>query len=176
MKTLLSQERLEQGVSELAAKVNGRFEGAPLTIIGVMTGSVVVLADLIRQLEMPLRVGVVQTSSYQGATRGELRINSDLMPDIEGRNVLLVDDIFDTGNTLVEVIRLMESLGPTSIQTAVLLRKVGRQEVSLEPDYVAFEIPDEFVVGYGLDYMDEYRNLPHVAYLEEEDLRQHRTG
>ena len=77
---------------------------------------------------------------------------------------------------MVEVIRLMESLGPTSIQTAVLLRKVGRQEVSLEPDYVAFEIPDEFVVGYGLDYMDEYRNLPHVAYLEEEDLRQHRTG
>ena len=175
MKVLLSQDRLEQGVADMAAQINDRYEGRPLTIIGVMTGSVVLLADLIRQLRMPLRVGVVQTSSYQGTQRGELRINADLMPDIQGRDVLLVDDIFDTGNTLQEVIRLMEELGPTSVRTAVLLRKMGRQEVALEPDFTAFEIPDQFVVGYGLDYQDEYRNLPYVAYLEDKDLR-HRTA
>ncbi len=172
MKVLLSQAQLEEGVAEMAAKVNADYEGRPLTIIGIMTGSVVLLADLIRQVRVPLRVGVVQTSSYQGTQRGQLRINADLMPDIRDRDVLLVDDIFDTGNTLLEVIRLMNELNPSSVHSAVLLRKVGRQEVSIDPDYAAFDIPDEFVVGYGLDYEDEYRNLPYVACLEEEDLRE----
>ena len=170
MKVLLSEERLRSGVEEMADAINTYYANRPLTLIGVMTGSVVVMADLIRLLQMPLRVGVVQTSSYQGTERGELRINAELMPDIRGRDVLLVDDIFDTGNTLVEVIRLMNELDPNSVRTAVLLRKLGRQEVDLEPDYAGFEIPDQFVVGYGLDYLDEYRNLPYVAYLEEEDL------
>lgn len=170
MKVLLSEERLRSGVQSMAASINAYYENRPLTIIGVMTGSIVMMADLIRLLEMPLRVGVVQTSSYQGTQRGKLHINSDLMPDIQGRDVLLVDDIFDTGHTLVEVIRLMQELRPTSVRTAVLLRKTGRQEVDLKPDIAGFEIPDQFVVGYGLDYMDEYRNLPYVAYLEEEDL------
>src|SRR6185295_19202268 len=117
--------------------------------------------------KMPLRVGVVQASSYRGGTsRGELAINAEMMPDICGRDVLLVDDIFDTGHTLEEVVRLMKELRPTSIRTAVLLLKVGRQEVAAQPDYVAFRIPDEFVVGYGLDYQDEYRNLSYIASLE----------
>ncbi len=144
----------------------------PLTIVGVLTGSIVLLADLIRQLTMPLRVGVVQASSYRGATaRGPLVINSDLMPDIAHHEVLIVDDIFDTGNTLVELIALMDKLGPSSIRTAVLLRKSGQQQVDLVPDFVGFEIPNEFVVGYGLDYRDEYRNLPYVAMLEDDDLQ-----
>ena len=93
------------------------------------------------------------------------------MPGIANHDVLILDDIFDTGHTLVELISLMEKLGPKSIRTAVLLRKVGQQEVDLEPNFVGFDIPNEFVVGYGLDYQDEYRNLPYVACLEPKDLR-----
>jgi hypoxanthine phosphoribosyltransferase len=129
------------------------------------------LADLIRQLGMPLRVGVLQASSYKGGTsRGQLTINAELMPDVARRDVLLVDDIFDTGHTLEQVVELVRGLGPTSVRSAVLLRKEGRQEVQYQPDFVAFEIPDEFVVGYGLDYRDAFRNLPFIAALDEEDI------
>jgi len=100
-------------------------------------------------------------------------INSELMLDISGRDVLLVDDIFDTGHTLVKVIEKMQEFGPNSIRSAVLLEKQGRQEVDYRPDFTAFHIPDEFVVGYGLDYEDMYRNLPFLAALEKEDLERH---
>lgn len=171
MKTLLSERTLRRGVQELAEQINSAYEGRPLTIVGVLTGSIVFLADMIRLLRMPLRVGVIQASSYRGATnRGPLVINSDLMPDIANRDVLVVDDIFDTGNTLDELLTLMDKLGPLSIRTAVLMRKQGRQEVELKPDFIAFEIPNEFVVGYGLDYRDEFRNLPFVAALEEAEI------
>ncbi len=171
MKVLLTEQQLHEGVSRLAREVNECYGEQPLTIIGVLTGSVVLLADLIRQLTMPLRVGVIQASSYRGGTkRGPLTINSELMLDVEGRDVLLVDDIFDTGNTLQEVVALVDELRPKSIRSVVLLRKAGRQKVRVQPDFVAFKIPDEFVVGYGLDYRDAYRNLPYVAALEAEDL------
>ena len=177
MKTLLSESELHAGVGRMAGEINDFYKDRPLTIIGVLTGSVVLLADLIRLLEMPLRVGVVQASSYRGAAtnRGDLHINSELMPDIAGRDVLLVDDIFDTGHTLAEVIRLMKELGPTSVRTCVLLLKQGRQEVDLPVDHVGFDIPNEFVVGYGLDYQDEYRNLPFLGALEEADLASHQS-
>ena len=158
----------------MAFEINQTYANRPLTIVGVLTGSVVLLADVIRQLTMPLRVGVVQASSYRGATtRGPLVINSDLMPDIANHDVLIVDDIFDTGHTLTELIQLMGKLGPTSVRTAVLLRKTGQQQVEMQPDFVGFEIPNEFVVGYGLDYQDEYRHLPFVGVLEEADLQRH---
>lgn len=175
MKTLLTQDELRRGVERMAAEISAHYADRPLTIIGVLTGSVVLLADLIRLLEMPLRVGVVQASSYRGATttRGSLSINHELMPDIAGRDVLLVDDIFDTGHTLAETVRLMRGLGPTSVRTCVLLLKRGRQEVDMPVDHIGFEIPNEFVVGYGLDYRDEYRNLPYLAALEEADLASH---
>ncbi len=172
MKILLDQNQLHAGVVRLAAEIKATYGEHPLTIIGIMTGSVVLLADVIRKLDMPLRVGVVQTSSYRGTDRGPLTINADMMLDITGRDVLLVDDIFDTGHTLAEVIDLMREMGPASLRSAVLLRKTGRQIVQLRPDFVAFEIPDEFVVGYGLDYNDEYRNLPYLACLESGDLQQ----
>ena len=170
VKTLLTTEQLHHGVVQLGREINETYGDRPLTIIGVLTGSVVVLADLIRLLEMPLRVGVVQASSYRGTIRGDLVINSELMPDIRGRDVLLVDDIFDTGRTLGEVIAQMQALGPTSLRSAVLLRKKERQEVTMDPDFVVFDIPDEFVVGYGLDYGDAYRNLNYLGALEPEDL------
>lgn len=156
----------------MAAEIGGYYGNRPLTIVGVLTGSVVLLADLIRLLGMPLRVSVVQARSYRGATtvRGELLINSDLLPDLTDCDVLLVDDIFDTGHTLFELLGKMQKLGPRSIRSAVLLRKRDRQEMKREPDYCAFEIPDEFVVGYGLDYNDQYRNLPYIAALEEAEI------
>lgn len=172
MKVLLNQQQLEEGVAQLAAQLNENYRDRPLTVIGIMTGSIVLLADVIRKLEMPLRVGVVQTSSYSGTQRGQLTINSEMMLDITDRHVLLIDDIFDTGHTMKEVIELMTSLGPASIASAVLLQKSDRQEVKLRPDFVAFQIPDEFVVGYGLDYNDEYRNLPYLAVLESSDIQQ----
>ena len=171
LKTLLSEREIRDAVGQLARRLNDDYAQRPLTLIGVMTGSFMFLADLIRLLQMPLRVGVVQASSYRGDTsRGQLVINSEMMPDIAQRDVLVVDDIFDTGHTLVEVLRLMRELQPTSIRTAVLLLKEGRQEVVLQPDYVAFRIPDAFVVGYGLDYQDQYRNLSYIAALERADI------
>ncbi len=137
-----------------------------------MTGSVVILADLIRRLEMPVRISLIQASSYRGGTKaGDLVIQDHMMLDIRDREVLLLDDIFDSGQTLLEVSRRIREMGPRSVRTAVFLRKLGCASVAMQPDYVVFEIPNEFVVGYGLDYEDYYRNLPYVAVLEEADLR-----
>jgi hypoxanthine phosphoribosyltransferase len=172
LKTLLTEQQLREGVTRLAREINAFYGQRPLTIVGVLTGSIVLLADLIRQLDMPLRVGVVQARSYRGKMTlpGKLAVNADLMPEIRGRHVLLIDDIFDTGHTLFELISQLDALGPLSVRSAVLLRKHGRQQVSLSPQHVGFEIPDEFVVGYGLDYQDAYRNLPFVAALEMVEL------
>lgn len=176
MKVLFDKETLHRGVADMAAEIEKAYQGRQLTIVGVLTGSVVLLADLIRQIEQPMRVGVIQASSYRGATteRGDLIINSELMLDITGRDVLLVDDIFDTGHTLENVVEKLHEFSPKSVKSAVLLRKQGRQESDYEPDFTAFNIPDEFVVGYGLDYEDMYRNLPHLAALEQEDLDYHK--
>jgi len=176
MKTLLSKEDLHDGVMRMADAISACYADRQLTIVGVLTGSVVLMADLIRAIDLPMRVGVLQASSYRGATttRGQLVINSELMLDISGRDVLLVDDIFDTGHTLVRTLEKMRDFEPTSIKSAVLLRKNGRQEIDYTPDFVAFDIPDEFVVGYGLDYEDMYRNLPFLAALEPEDIARHK--
>jgi hypoxanthine phosphoribosyltransferase len=177
MKILLSKEQLHDGVAAMAQEIEQAFEGRQLTIVGVLTGSVVLVADLMRHIEQPMRVGVIQASSYRGATttRGDLIINSELMLDITGRDVLLVDDIYDTGHTLARVVEKLHDFKPASVRSAVLLRKQGRQESDYEPDFTAFHIPDEFVVGYGLDYEDMYRNLPYVAALEESDIARHRA-
>lgn len=163
MKILLDEKQLQQGVLELSLKITDCYGDRPLTIIGVLTGSVVLLADTIRLLKMPMRVGVVQAASYSGDQRGELTINSELMPDIASRDVLLIDDIFDTGHTLARVHELMEEFEPNSVRSAVLLKKTGKQQVEYRPDFAAFEIPDEFVVGYGIDYAQRNRNLPHIG-------------
>ena len=172
MKVLLSAEQVREGVDRVAAEVSEFYADRPLTIVGVLTGSIVLMADLIRRIDMPLRVGLVQASSYRGATTepGELTVNMDLLPDIQGRDVLLVDDIFDTGKTLIALSEQLKKFTPNSLRTAVLLRKHGRRSVAMEPDHVAFEIPNSFVVGYGLDYHDAYRNLPYLGALEEHEI------
>lgn len=172
VKKLLTEEQIHQGVERLAGELSQQYQGAPLTVIGILTGSVTLVADLIRKLDLPIRVAFVQASSYRGeaTTRGQLKVNFDMLPDIRGRHILLVDDIFDTGHTLKEVITQLKQLEPQSVRSAVLLRKKERQEVNLQPDYIVFDIPNEFVVGYGLDYNDQYRHLPYLAALEEDDL------
>jgi hypoxanthine phosphoribosyltransferase len=175
MKTLLTEEQLREGIRRLAGEIQKNYQGKPLTIVGVLIGSVVLLADLIRMLDLPLRVEMVQARSYRGNSTkpGPLAINLELLSNgIRGRNVLLVDDIFDTGHTMWELIPQIDELGPSSVRSAVLLQKEGRCEVSMKPDFVAFTIPNEFVVGYGLDYHDQYRNLPYLAVLEPGEIAQ----
>ena len=170
MKILLSEQQLGEGITRMAGEIRAHYQGKPLTIVGVLIGSLVLVADLIRRLDIPLKIDLVQARSYKGTRPGPLSINTDLLGNIRGRDVLLVDDIFDTGNTLNDLIPQLDDLGPATIRTAVLLRKQGQSKVSFTPDYVGFDIPNVFVVGFGLDYRDQYRNLPHVAALEPAEL------
>jgi hypoxanthine phosphoribosyltransferase len=167
MQVLLSADRIQQRIGELAQQIAADYQGQPVTIIGVLTGSLMFLADLVRHLDLPLRIGFIQASSYRGATTtaGKLKIGPELLPDVRGRRVLLLDDILDTGQTLANLLEHFRTLETLSVRVGVLLRKIGRQTTPLEPDYCGFEIPDAFVVGYGLDYNDEYRHLPYVAVL-----------
>jgi hypoxanthine phosphoribosyltransferase len=129
------------------------------------------LADLVRHLDLPLRIALVQASSYRGATTtaGELRVQQELLPDVRDHHVLLLDDILDTGQTLAHLVQHLKGLGAASVRSGVLLRKHGRQKVPIEPDYCGFDIPDAFVVGYGLDYNDMMRHLPYIAVLSAAD-------
>lgn len=172
MKKLISEEQIQAAVARLGTELAEQYRGKPLTILGVLTGSIVLVSDLIRRIDVPLRVGVIQASSYRGAATqpGELAVNASLLPDIVGRDVLLVDDIFDTGRTLAALLETIRAKQPASVRSAVLLWKEARSQVDIEPDYFCFKIPNTFVVGYGLDYNDEYRHLPYIAALEASDL------
>jgi hypoxanthine phosphoribosyltransferase len=167
MEELISAERVQRRIVEMAKVIAADFCDRPITIVGVLTGCIMFLADLVRHLDLPLRIDLIQASSYRGAVTkpGVLKIAPELVPDVHGRHVLLLDDILDTGQTLSHLKQHLQELGAASVRVAVLLRKLGRQQVQLEPDYCGFDIPDRFVVGYGLDYNDEYRHLPYVAVL-----------
>jgi hypoxanthine phosphoribosyltransferase len=167
MEILIPAERIQARVGELAAQVAADYQGKSVTIVGVLTGSLMFMADLVRRLDLQLRLGFIQASSYRGetTTAGQLRVQPELLPDVRGRHVLLLDDILDTGQTLGHLTGHLRGLAVESVRVAVLLRKLGRQRVPFEPDYCGFEIPDRFVVGYGLDYNDEYRHLPYVGVL-----------
>lgn len=177
MKILFDQEQIRQGIAQLGSKLNNQYGQDPITVVAIMTGSLVMLADLIRCLEMPLRISLIRASSYRGGiSSGELHVEEIERLDIQDRDVLLIDDIFDTGKTLLEVSKRLEDLRPRSLKTAVFLNKQGTSQVQLKPDYSVFDIPNKFVVGYGLDYDDYYRNLPYVAVLEPSDLEQHHAA
>ena len=169
VRQLISPAEIDAAVEQLGRRITREYDGRPLTILGVLTGSLMLVADLMRRIELPHQLGLLQASSYRGTTTspGELRVNTEFLPQVAGRDVLLVDDILDTGRTLAALIEEVRSLEPASLRTAVLLWKRDRTEVDLQPDYVCFEIPDEFVVGYGLDYAGEYRHLPYIGVLED---------
>ena len=166
---LISESQIQDRLREMGREIEGDYRNKPLTIVAVLTGSLIALADLVRQIRIPLRIALVQASSYRGATTTAttLVINEAFAPDVTGRDVLLLDDILDTGHTLAALVQHIEDRGAASVRTAVLLRKIGRQVVPLEPNYCGFVIPDAFVVGYGLDYNDDYRHLPYVGVLRD---------
>ena len=176
MQVLITEDEISQRVKELGKILSEKYVDKPLTILGVLTGSIVLLADLIRATSVPLRVALIEAASYTGTatTAGKLTINSALVPDLKGRDVVILDDIFDTGNTMAGLFEAIREFEPNTVRSAVLLWKTERTEVDFQPDYFGFKIPDEFVVGYGLDYNDEYRHLPYIGVMEDEDI-QHAT-
>lgn len=169
MRVLLTAEKIQERVEEMAWEIDRDYGHQPITLVGILSGSLMFMADLVRELTMPTRIGFLRASSYRGtATRpGHLEILPGLIPDIKGRHVVLLDDILDTARTLSRVVEFLQGQEPSSLKVAVLLRKRGRQEAPFEPDYCGFEIPDLFVIGYGLDYNDDFRQLPYIGVLDE---------
>lgn len=164
---LISEEALAAKVAEMGQAISRDFAGKKLIVIGVLKGSVVFMADLIRQITIPVEMDFMAVSSYGAGvkTTGVVKILKDLDRLIEGYHVLVVEDILDSGMTLSYLTELLRDRGPASVRIATLLDKPERRKVDIAPDYVGFTVPDEFVVGYGLDYAELYRNLPYVGIL-----------
>ena len=165
-RVLITERQLDHRVRQLARRIERDFRGRDFVIASLLNGTVMFLADLIRHLNLPLRLDFIGVSSYgTGTLSGELVFTKELRLDVRGRDVLLVDDILDTGKTMSHVLPRLRALGPRRIKTCVLLDKPARRTEDIEADYVGFEIPDFFVVGYGLDFAERYRNLPFVGVL-----------
>ena len=168
VETLISEAEIQDRVRALGQQIEADYRDKPLTILAVLTGSLIMLADLVRRIGIPHRIALIQASSYRGATTvaTTLVINESFAPDVAGRDVLLLDDILDTGQTLTALIRHLADRG-AQCQNGRAAAQAGRQEIPIEPDYCGFTIPDVFVVGYGLDFDDDYRHLPYVGVLKE---------
>ena len=166
--TLVGEEDLRRRVAELGEQISRDYAGRSLLLVGVLKGAVFFLSDLMRYIDIPVEVDFMAVASYGSATdsSGVVRILKDLDAAIEGRDVLIVEDIVDSGLTLQYLLRNLGSRNPRSLEVCALLTKPARRKVELPSRYVGFEIPDRFVVGYGLDYAEQYRNLPFVAVLE----------
>jgi hypoxanthine phosphoribosyltransferase len=164
---LLTEDQIQARVAELGTQLNADYASLEPVLISVLKGSIVFLADLVRSMELPLSIDIMEVSSYGAATEtsGQVRILKDLSNPIEGRHVIVVEDIIDTGLTLNYLLRYLREKGPASLRICCLLDKPARRLTEIPIDYVGFTIPDRFVVGYGLDYGERYRNLPYVGVL-----------
>ncbi len=162
---MLSADDIAERVRELGEVINRDFEGKDLVVVGILKGAVIFMSDLIREIKIPLEVDFMATSSYGASTKssGVVQLVKDLDTAIEGRDVLVVEDIIDSGRTLHFLSQLLLSRKPTSIKTAVLLDKPERRQINFVPNYVGFSIPDEFVIGYGLDFNHKFRELPYIG-------------
>lgn len=169
-KVLISENEIEKIVERLGSEITERYseEEGDLLVVGLLKGSFVFMADLIRQIRLPLQVDFMTVSSYGSSTisSGEVRIDKDLRGPVEGRNVLMVEDIIDTGRTLSRVLELIESRKPRSLHTCTFVDKPSRRVEEVEISFCGMQIPDEFVCGYGLDFDQRYRNLPYVGVLD----------
>jgi hypoxanthine phosphoribosyltransferase len=165
-RVLITEDQIARRIREVSQEIERDFTGRDLAIVSLLNGTVMFLADLIRHLSLPLRLDFMGVSSYGAGTEsGELVFTKELRLDVRDRDVLLVDDILDTGKTLSRVLTKLRALKPRRIKACVLLNKAERRVEDVEADYVGFEIPDYFVVGYGLDFAERYRNLPFVGVL-----------
>jgi hypoxanthine phosphoribosyltransferase len=172
-KILISEKELQARIAELGADISRDYAGKDLLLLAVLKGSVLFLSDLMRQISVPHCVDFMAVSSYGAGVEssGVVRILKDLDEPIEGRNVLIVEDIIDTGATLDYLVRILRARAPQSLEICTLLNKPARRQVDVPVKYVGFDIPDEFVFGYGLDYGQLFRNLPYVAVLAPQHYR-----
>lgn len=169
-KVLLTEEDIQKKVKEIGEKITHDYEGKNLMLVSVLKGSVAFMADLMRTIDLPLKIDFMSVSSYGSGTSssGVVKINKDLDIDLHGIDLLIVEDILDSGKTLHYITKMLSDRGTASIRIACLLDKPERRVVPLSADYTCFDIPDKFVVGYGLDYDQKYRNLPYIGVLKPE--------
>jgi hypoxanthine phosphoribosyltransferase len=167
-KVLISEEEIQAKLAAMGAEITRDYEGSTLLLVGVLKGAFVVMADLARHIKLPLQFDFMAVSSYGAATKtsGVVRILKDLDHDLKDLDVLVVEDIVDSGLTLKYLLKNLAGRKPASLEVAALLRKEGIQQVELDVRYVGFDIPNEFVVGYGLDYAEKFRNLPYIGTLK----------
>ena len=170
LQVLLTEEQLKAKCAEMGAQITKDYQGKNLLLVTVLKGAVVYLADLMRCIDLPCAIDFMVVSSYGSGvkTSGVVKIVKDLDQDLSGKDILIVEDILDSGMTLSYLMGLLQGRNPASIRIATLLDKPSRRKVDLQADYVGCEVPDEFVVGYGLDYDEKYRNLPYVGILKPE--------
>jgi hypoxanthine phosphoribosyltransferase len=168
LRVLITRRQIAAKVAELGARISADFAGEPVLLIGVLKGATIFLADLARQIELDVSFDFIAVSSYGSAKRqsGEVRLVKDVDHSVEGKNIILVEDILDTGLTLTYLTNLLQAHRPKALKIAALLDKVSRRMEPIRGDYVGFQIPDEFVVGYGLDFAEHYRNLRDICVLE----------
>ena len=168
LRVLLTREQIATKVAEMGARITADFTGESLMLIGVLKGATIFLADLARQIKLDTTFDFIAVSSYGNARQqsGEVRMLKDVDRSVEGRNIILVEDILDTGLTLMYLLNVLQAHQPKSLKVAALLDKTSRRTHPIHGDYVGFTIPDEFVVGYGLDFAERYRNLPDICVLE----------
>lgn len=164
---LLTEEEIKQGVKELGEKLTAEYQGKDPLFICILRGSIVFFADLIRSIDLPLQIDSMAVSSYGSGTEtsGMIKMEKDLRDDVRGRDVVIVEDIVDTGRTLYYLKEDLRRRGVNSVKLVTLLDKPSRRQTEIEADYACFTIPDAFVVGYGLDYNEKYRNLPDIGVL-----------
>ncbi|MDP9806637.1 hypoxanthine phosphoribosyltransferase [Trueperella bonasi] len=167
VRVVVTEEQIKERLAEMGAQISEDYAGEPLVVVGVLRGAVMVVADLVREISIPLHMDWMAVSSYGDSTKssGVVRILKDLNSDIADVNVLIVEDIIDTGLTLDYLKQYLEARGPKSVRIATFLRKPDAAQVDVPVDYVGFDIPNEFVVGYGLDYAEDYRHLNFVGTL-----------
>ena len=170
LRVLLSEDEIREKVRELGGKITADYKNSNLMLVTVLKGAVVFLADLMRQIDVPAEIDFMVVSSYGSGVKssGVVKIVKDLDVPLAGKDILIVEDILDSGLTLSYIKELLESRGPRSIRIATLLDKPSRRKVDLQADYIGFSVPDEFVIGYGLDYDEKYRNLPYIGILKPE--------
>ena len=169
-KVLISESQIKDKVKETAQRITIDYEHKNLTIVSILNGSLVFLSDLIRLIPFPVKIDTIRVSTYTGDStfpQKEADIINKISLDIKNEHVLIVDDILDTGRTLTKIMQMIKEHNPLSLKVCVLLNKPVRREIEIIPDYCCFEVEDKFVVGYGLDYDNKYRNLPYVAVLKE---------